>query len=129
MDRIYGWKPTENIPIQEALKNQERSVILEYEKKVQEIATLFAEQSLNATLYYKNKDFRKYVSIVPTSAITGEGIPDLLMLLVQLTQKLMTERLLYLSTLQCTVLEVLYFALLHSFPVLFIPRLTDHLPP
>ena len=34
------------------------------------------------------------------------GIPDLLMLLIQLTQTMMNERLGYLSELQCTVLEV-----------------------
>lgn len=79
---------------------------MEFEKMVKNTITYFAEQSLNATLYYSNKDFRKFVSLVPTSAISGEGIPDLLMLLVQLTQKMMADRLLYLSRLQCTVLEV-----------------------
>jgi len=43
---------------------------------------------------------------VPTSAHTGEGIPDMLMLLVRLTQERMTETLMYLSELECTVLEV-----------------------
>jgi translation initiation factor 5B len=38
--------------------------------------------------------------------VQGEGIPDLLMLLVQLTQRLMSEQLLYVSQLQCTILEV-----------------------
>ena len=49
-------------------------------------------QGLNAALYYRNTDFREYVSLVPTSAHTGEGVPDILMLVVQLTQKLMLER-------------------------------------
>jgi translation initiation factor 5B len=57
-------------------------------------------------LYYKNPDVRKYVSLVPTSAVTGEGVPDLLSLLVQLTQDRLTERLMYLSELEATVLEV-----------------------
>lgn len=61
---------------------------------------------MNAELCFKNKDVRKYVSLVPTSAITGEGIPDLLMLIVTLTQRMMSERLMYLSELECTVLEV-----------------------
>lgn len=66
----------------------------------------FAEQGLNAELFHKNPDVRKYVSLVPTSAITGEGIPDLLSLLVQLTQNRLTDRLMYISELEATVLEV-----------------------
>ncbi|CAI0457358.1 unnamed protein product [Linum tenue] len=51
-------------------------------------------------------------SIVPTSAIrfvilhSGEGIPDLLLLLVQWTQKTMVEKLTFSNEIQCTVLEV-----------------------
>jgi len=66
----------------------------------------FAEQGLNAVLYYDNKSFARNVSLVPTSAITGEGIPDMIMLLVKLTQERMSDRLMYLSELECTVLEV-----------------------
>ena len=65
-----------------------------------------ASQGLNAKLYYENDDFRNTVSLVPTSAITGEGIPDLLLLLVQLTQRMMSKRLSYCSAVECTVLEV-----------------------
>ena len=43
---------------------------------------------------------------MPTSAHTGEGIPDMLKLLVSLTQDRMTDKLMYLSELECTVLEV-----------------------
>ena len=35
-------------------------------------------QGLNVALYWKNPDPRTFVNVVPTSAITGEGIPDLL---------------------------------------------------
>lgn len=106
IDRIYGWKNFPNTPVQEALQKQDKSVILEFEKRVQDTITYFAEQSLNAALYYKNPDARKYVSIVPTSAVSGEGVPDLLMLLVQLTQQMMSQRLILSDELQCTVLEV-----------------------
>lgn len=66
----------------------------------------FAEQGLNAVPYYENTNYSKNVSLVPTSAVTGEGVPDLLMLLIKLTQERMSERLMYLSELECTVLEV-----------------------
>ena len=38
--------------------------------------------------------------------MTGEGVPDLLMLLVKLPQERLSERLMYLSELEATVLEV-----------------------
>lgn len=63
-------------------------------------------KGLNAVAYYDNKNFAKNVSIVPTSALTGEGIPDMLMLLVNLTQQRMSNKLMYLSKLEATVLEV-----------------------
>lgn len=66
---------------------------------LQAIAML-QEQGLNSALYWKNTDPRRVISIVPTSAISGEGIPDMLLLLVQMTQKMMSEKLMYLSETQ-----------------------------
>jgi len=106
IDRMYAWKTNPNAPFQVTMNKQQDSTKQEFQKRLNESMLLLAEQGLNVAPYYENPDFRKYVSIVPTSAITGEGIPDLLLLLVQLTQKMMNERLSYLSELQCTVLEV-----------------------
>ncbi|KAF3789190.1 Eukaryotic translation initiation factor 5B [Nymphaea thermarum] len=106
VDRLYGWKSIPNGPIQKALKQQSKDVNVEFETRLSQIVMQLKEQGLNSELYYKNKEVAKYVSIVPTSAISGEGIPDLLMLLVQLTQKRMEERLMFISEIECTVLEV-----------------------
>ena len=38
-----------------------------------QVALELNEQGLNVALYWKNKDPRSFISIVPTSAITGEG--------------------------------------------------------
>ncbi|RKP34584.1 P-loop containing nucleoside triphosphate hydrolase protein [Dimargaris cristalligena] len=106
IDRLYDWKPVPNNPFRDSLALQSKSVQREFETRVEQTLVAFAEQGLNACLYYKNKNLGKYVSLVPTSAISGEGIPDLLLLLVSLTQSRMTEKLMYLSELECTVLEV-----------------------
>ncbi len=58
----------------------------EFEVRYNEAVLRLNEQGLNVALFTKNPDRRKYINIVPTSAITGEGIPDMLNLLVQLTQ-------------------------------------------
>ena len=47
----------------------------------------------NSEAFYRVKDFTKEVSIVPVSARTGEGIPELLGVLVGLTQQYMQKKL------------------------------------
>lgn len=106
IDRIFEWKEKPNAPIRESLKDQKPNVVTQYDKMVEDTKTLFAERGMNSSLYYKNKDFRNVVSIVPTSAVTGEGIPDLVMLLVQLTQKMLKEQLFLSPQLKCTILEI-----------------------
>uniref|UniRef100_A0A3Q7G764 Eukaryotic translation initiation factor 5B n=1 Tax=Solanum lycopersicum TaxID=4081 RepID=A0A3Q7G764_SOLLC len=107
VDRLYGWKVCKNAPIVKAMKQQSKDVQFEYNTRLTQIVTQFKEQGINTELYYKNKEMGKDTfSIVPTSAISGEGIPDMLLLLVQWTQKTMIERLTYSNVVQCTVLEV-----------------------
>ncbi|KAF2291216.1 hypothetical protein GH714_020699 [Hevea brasiliensis] len=100
VDRLYGWKVCRNAPIVKAMKQQSKDVQNEFNMR------LTQEQGLNTELYYKNKEMGETFSIVPTSAISGEGIPDLLLLLVQWSQKTMVEKLTFSDEVQCTVLEV-----------------------
>ncbi|KAL0432760.1 UNVERIFIED_CONTAM: Eukaryotic translation initiation factor 5B [Sesamum latifolium] len=106
VDRLYGWKTCRNAPITKAMKQQSKDVQIEFNMRLTQVITQFKEQGLNTELYYKNKEMGETFSIVPTSAISGEGIPDLLLLLVQWTQKTMVKRLTYSDEVQCTVLEV-----------------------
>lgn len=106
IDRIYGWEPTPDGAFQESFAKQSRTVKREFEDRLTRTMVALAEEGLNSKLYYENDNFARNVSIVPTSAITGEGVPDMIMLLVNLTQKRMSDRLMYLSELECTVLEV-----------------------
>jgi translation initiation factor 5B len=46
------------------------------------------------------------VNVIPTSAHTGEGMPDLLQTLVHLSQSRLNERIRFIDSVQCTVLEV-----------------------
>ncbi|KAJ0834342.1 putative protein-synthesizing GTPase [Helianthus annuus] len=106
VDRLYGWKVCRNAPIGKAMKLQSRDVQLEFEHRLTQIITQFKEQGINTELYSKNKERGETYSIVPTSAISGEGIPEMLLLLVQWAQKTMVEKLTYSNEIQCTVLEV-----------------------
>ncbi|KAF5787295.1 putative protein-synthesizing GTPase [Helianthus annuus] len=106
VDRLYGWKTCRNAPIGKAMKQQSRDVRLEFDHRLTQIITQFKEQGLNTELYSKNKERGETYSIVPTSAISGEGIPEMLLLLVQWAQKTMIDKLTYNNKVQCTVLEV-----------------------
>lgn len=106
IDRLYGWKKVDNNGFQESLAMQNKAVHNEFNDRLEKTRVAFAEQGFNSELYYENKSMAKNVSLVPTSAHTGEGIPDMLKLLVTLTQERMTNKLMYLSEVECTVLEV-----------------------
>lgn len=106
IDRLYGWELTANNAFRDSFAAQLELVQLEFQNRWDQIKLALAEQGLNSELYYENKNMAKYVSIVPTLAVTGEGVPDLLWLLLELTQKRMLKQLMYLSKVEATILEV-----------------------
>ncbi|ETV80280.1 translation initiation factor aIF-2 [Aphanomyces astaci] len=106
IDRCYSWKTCPDMPFQDAFKLQNEHVQREFEDRAAQIKVQFAEQKLNAELYYRNNDLGRTISLIPTSAISGEGVPDLLGMLVRLTQEKMAKSLAFVDILQCTVLEV-----------------------
>ncbi|KAF2101584.1 hypothetical protein NA57DRAFT_35215 [Rhizodiscina lignyota] len=106
IDRLYNWKKIDNNGFRESLAMQAKGTQNEFERRLQETKVAFAEQGFNSELYYENKSMARNVSLVPTSAHTGEGIPDMIKLLVQLTQERMTNALMYLTEVEATVLEV-----------------------
>ncbi|KAI5781475.1 hypothetical protein EDC01DRAFT_784380 [Geopyxis carbonaria] len=106
IDRLYDWKPIPDNGFQASLAKQKKSVQAEFRDRLEKTILAFSEQGLNSALYYENKNMAKFVSMVPTSAHSGEGIPDMLKLLMDLTQQRMAEKLMYISSLECTVLEV-----------------------
>jgi translation initiation factor 5B len=106
VDRLYDWKPTPNNGFRDSLSKQRGGVQSEFKDRLEKTKVAFAERGFNAEVFYENKNMSKYVSLVPTSAHTGEGIPDMLKLLVSLTQDRMAGSLMYLSEAEGTVLEV-----------------------
>lgn len=106
IDRLYDWESTPNNSFRDSFSRQAKSVQNEFFNRFEQIKLALSEQGLNSELYFENKNLSKYVSIVPTSAVTGEGVPDLLWLLLELTQKRMSKQLMYLSKVEATILEV-----------------------
>eukprot|EP00980_Cylindrotheca_fusiformis_P004120 scaffold894_cov153-Cylindrotheca_fusiformis.AAC.16 len=110
VDRCYAWKTCKDTPIRDALKEQPEGTISEFRSRATEAKVQLQEQGVNSNIYWEmgeddwmNSDF---VPLVPTSAVTGEGVQDVLMLLCQMAQRKIWEQLMWCANLQCTVLEV-----------------------
>ena len=112
IDRITDWKATPNAPVQTTLRKQKGHTLDQYEILTQRAMLQMNEQGFNCALYYDNKDNSKTftedttINVVPTSAHTGEGIPDLLFTLCRLTQQTLKKEVTFTGELNATVLEV-----------------------
>lgn len=106
IDRLYGWAAVEWAPARPSVERQKASTQEEFRTRADAAILQLAEEGLNCAIWWTVDDVRKTVSVAPTSAITGEGIPDLLLLLVKLTQSVMTKALVFREEFQCTILEV-----------------------
>lgn len=95
IDKIPGWRPYLDKPFLETINMQDREVQRELEEKIYSIVGSLTSLGFNAERFDKIRDFRRTVAIVPVSAKTGEGIPELLAVLAGLTQQYMAERLRY----------------------------------
>jgi translation initiation factor 5B len=93
IDKIDGWKPHENKPFLESIKYQDQKVINKLEEYTYNIVAKLYELGFDSDRYDRIKDFRRQVAIVPVSSKTGEGIPDLLLLIAGLSQRYLEEKL------------------------------------
>jgi translation initiation factor 5B len=105
LDLIYGWKTNTKI-MKDNLKEQDQDSLSNFEERVDQIKLQFAENGLNTELYYKNKNPKEFSSLVPCSAITGEGVPDLIYVLIGLVQKFMIKKITYQDKVSASILEV-----------------------
>jgi translation initiation factor 5B len=93
IDMIYGWKPVPGAPLKETLARQDRKVVEELETKTYMLVGELSKYGFTADLYTRITDFRRTLAIVPVSAKTGEGIPDLLLVILGLAQTFMAKQL------------------------------------
>ena len=88
------------------MRKQKKSQKKEFDNLVQNNITQLIKNNLNTALYDNNTSMKEYINLVPTSAITGEGMPDLLGLLLYLSQKFLVRKIEFKEEVQCTILEV-----------------------
>ncbi len=93
LDKVPGWRHKEGMSLFEAIKAQGISTQSEVDRRIYEIVGALSANDIQSERFDRVEDFQKIVAIVPTSAKTGTGIPELLMVLSGLTQQYMKDRL------------------------------------
>ncbi|MFC7082295.1 translation initiation factor IF-2 [Halorussus caseinilyticus] len=91
IDTIPGWKPNEDAPVQQTKEAQSDRANSKLDEELYEIIGELSDEGFSADMYWRVQDFRGNIGVVPVSAETGEGIPDLLTVLMGLAQRYMKE--------------------------------------
>jgi translation initiation factor 5B len=93
IDRIHGWRVCENESFLTSFAKQNDRVKGFVENKTYEIVGKLAELEFSADRFDRVSDFKRNLAIVPVSAHTGEGISDLLLVMIGLAQRYLGEEL------------------------------------
>ena len=105
-DRLSGWFPHKNECILDSLQKQREDVKEELDKKVYELIAQLSVRGHEAERFDRIEDFTKQIAIVPCSGMTGEGVPELLMMLTGLAQQFLKDKLSVSDKGRGVVLEV-----------------------
>jgi len=93
LDLVPGWQKKEGTLLKE-IELQTPQVQQFLETKTYELAgKLFDQVGMNTERFDRVQDYGKQIAIVPLSSQTGEGLPEMLMVLVGLVQKYLEQGL------------------------------------
>ncbi|MDH5482579.1 MAG: translation initiation factor IF-2 [Candidatus Bathyarchaeota archaeon] len=93
IDRIPAWNLYPDTPFLKAYQKQDPYVRQDLDNRIYDIIGVFSRLGFRVDRFDNIKDFTKTIAIVPTSAKTGEGITELFMVLVGLTQQYLKKQL------------------------------------
>ncbi len=93
VDKLHGWIIHKGECFSETLSKQPEKIREEVDSAVYKLVGQLSERGFESERYDRVMDFKKQVAIVPCSGITGEGVPDLLMMLTGLAQNFLKDRL------------------------------------
>ncbi len=93
IDLIPGWQYDDKQFLLPNLNALEYKIQGEFEKRLYALVAQFQEHSMPAERFDRIQDYTKQAAIIPVSAKTGQGIPELLMVLTGLAQKYLEQQL------------------------------------
>ncbi len=93
IDTVPGWSVNEDSPINDTYEAQTDRVSSRLDESLYEIIGNLSDEGFSADLYWRVQNFQRNVGVVPVSAMTGEGVPDLLTVMMGLSQRYMKEEM------------------------------------
>ena len=93
IDMIFGWETHEGASFKESFNQQAPSVQQELDYKVYEIVGELHKEGFQSERFDRVSNFASQISIIPISAKSGEGIIEVLAMLLGLAQEYLTEQL------------------------------------
>ncbi|WP_076613353.1 translation initiation factor IF-2 [Candidatus Nitrosotenuis chungbukensis] len=93
VDQIPGWRKVDTPYITQAIKQQDPFMQTTIDEQIYNVVGTLSILGYQSEAFYRIQDFSKEIAIVPVSARTGVGIPELLTVLVGLTQQYLQKRL------------------------------------
>jgi translation initiation factor 5B len=93
VDMIAGWRRINSPYVTEQVKAQDSSVTTMLDERIYNVVGSLSKLGYNSEGFWRVKDFTKEVAIVPVSAAKNIGIPELLAVVVGLSQQFMAKRL------------------------------------
>jgi len=93
LDKVEGWVVYKNSSFFYSFEKQPQHSKENLDSLIYRLIGQLSERGFDAERYDRVSDFKKYISIVPCSGITGEGIPELLMVLTGLAQSFLKDQL------------------------------------
>jgi len=93
VDMIRGWIKGSQGPLQSVLKAQPPEWGDELEERLYNVVGGLSRLGFQSDAYYRIKEFRQQVTIIPVSARAKTGIPELLAVLIGLSQQFLRGKL------------------------------------
>ncbi|MAK32414.1 MAG: translation initiation factor IF-2, partial [Acidiferrobacter sp.] len=93
VDRIHGWECEEGRAMALSMRSQSNEAQGLFEQRYWDLVGQFAEDGFNLERYDRIKDFTKDIALVPVSAKEGEGIQDLLAVVIGLAERYLSDQL------------------------------------
>ncbi|MFX1506945.1 MAG: translation initiation factor IF-2 [Promethearchaeota archaeon] len=107
IDRLPGWKSFPDITLLKSISKQSSGTLEALQSVIYDVMSELSHYKLETDRFDRIKNFAKKIAIIPTSAVTGEGIPEMFLVLASLTEQYLKKQLeLHLDKGKGVVLEV-----------------------